>query len=35
MLFQHYANQPIGVWSTLNEDARGLYAQGRLMPDTR
>ncbi|HUJ37633.1 MAG TPA: HK97 family phage prohead protease [Hyphomicrobium sp.] len=33
MLFQHDANQPIGVWSTLNEDARGLYAQGRLMPE--
>jgi prohead serine protease len=33
MLFQHDANQPIGVWSTLNEDARGLWAQGRLMPE--
>ncbi len=33
MLFQHDANQPIGVWSALNEDARGLYAQGRLMPE--
>jgi len=31
MLFQHDANQPIGVWSALKEDARGLYAQGRLM----
>lgn len=28
MLFQHDANQPIGVWATLKEDARGLYAQG-------
>ena len=27
MLFQHDANQPIGVWSTLKEDARGLYAR--------
>jgi Escherichia/Staphylococcus phage prohead protease len=33
MLFQHDANQPIGVWSTLAEDARGLYASGRLMPE--
>ncbi len=33
MLFQHDANQPIGVWNTLKEDARGLYAQGRLMPE--
>ncbi len=33
MLFQHDANQPIGVWSTLSEDARGLYATGRLMPE--
>jgi HK97 family phage prohead protease len=33
LLFQHDANQPIGVWTTLREDARGLYAQGRLMPE--
>lgn len=33
MLFQHDANQPIGVWASLKEDARGLYAQGRLMPE--
>jgi len=33
MLFQHDANQPIGVWGSLKEDARGLYAQGRLMPE--
>ena len=31
LLFQHDANQPIGVWTTLEEDDRGLYAQGRLM----
>ena len=30
MLFQHDANQPIGVWTTLHEDARGLFVQGRL-----
>ncbi len=33
LLFQHDANQPIGFWTTLREDARGLYAQGRLMPE--
>ena len=31
MLFQHDANQPLGVWTTLEEDQRGLYAEGRLM----
>jgi hypothetical protein len=30
-LFQHDANQPIGVWTSLEENSRGLYAQGRLM----
>ncbi len=33
LLFQHDANQPIGVWTSLREDARGLYAEGRLMPE--
>ena len=31
LLFQHDSNQPIGVWTVLQEDARGLYAEGRLM----
>lgn len=31
LLFQHDANQPIGIWTTLEEDSRGLYAHGRLM----
>lgn len=31
LLFQHDANQPIGLWTVLQEDTRGLYAQGRLM----
>ena len=31
LLFQHDSNQPIGVWTVLQEDARGLYAQGRLL----
>ena len=30
MLFQHDPNQPIGTWERLYEDARGLYARGRL-----
>jgi HK97 family phage prohead protease len=33
MLYQHDAKEPIGVWTALKEDARGLYAQGRLMPE--
>lgn len=30
MLFQHDPNEPIGAWTELREDARGLYVQGRL-----
>jgi HK97 family phage prohead protease len=33
LLFQHDANQPIGVWQTIREDAHGLYVTGRLLPD--
>lgn len=33
MLFQHDANQPIGVWTELREDQRGLYAKGKLAVD--
>lgn len=33
MLFQHDANQPIGVWHTIQEDARGLFVRGQLMPE--
>ena len=33
MLFQHNASEPIGVWQDLREDARGLYAKGRLAPN--
>ncbi len=33
MLFQHDANQPIGVWTALREDGRGLYVEGRLMAE--
>lgn len=33
MLFQHDPAEPIGVWQTLAEDANGLFARGRLMPE--
>jgi len=33
MLFQHNPSEPIGVWEQLTEDARGLWAKGRLMPE--
>ncbi len=31
MLFQHDPGQPIGIWRTIYEDARGLFAKGRIM----
>jgi HK97 family phage prohead protease len=31
LLYQHNPAEPIGVWESLKEDARGLYARGRLM----
>jgi phage prohead protease, HK97 family len=30
MLFQHDPDQPIGRWSEIREDRRGLYVEGRL-----
>jgi uncharacterized protein len=30
MLYQHDPAEPIGVWTTAKEDARGLYVEGRL-----
>jgi hypothetical protein len=33
LLFQHKPDEPIGIWEQLKEDARGLYARGRLMLD--
>ena len=32
MLFQHDPNQPIGRWTEIREDARGLFVRGRLTP---
>ena len=33
MLFQHDPAEPVGVWLDLHEDATGLYARGRLIPE--
>jgi Escherichia/Staphylococcus phage prohead protease len=33
MLFQHDPSEPVGVWTELREDHRGLYARGRLIPE--
>ena len=33
MLYQHRSGEPIGVWRTLREDGRGLYAEGTLTLD--
>jgi HK97 family phage prohead protease len=33
MLFQHDPAEPVGVWLELREDARGLFARGRLIPE--
>jgi HK97 family phage prohead protease len=30
MLFQHNPNAPIGSWTEIREDARGLFVRGRL-----
>ncbi|MFG1302217.1 HK97 family phage prohead protease [Xanthobacter sp. V3C-3] len=32
MLYQHDPAEPIGVWTEVQEDARGLYVRGRLSP---
>jgi len=33
MLFQHDPTQPIGVWTRVVEDARGLFVRGRIMTE--
>jgi HK97 family phage prohead protease len=33
MLFQHDPAEPVGVWTELREDARGLFVRGRLSSD--
>jgi HK97 family phage prohead protease len=32
MLYQHDPAQPIGVWTEIREDRRGLFVRGRLTP---
>lgn len=32
MLYQHDPAEPIGVWTDVLEDGRGLYVRGRLSP---
>ena len=34
MLFQHDPSEPIGIWTDLAEDRKGLRAQGQLILDT-
>lgn len=33
LLYQHDMNEPIGIWTALEEDERGLYAEGRILAD--
>ena len=33
MLFQHQASEPVGVWDSIREDARGLFVRGRLFAE--
>jgi hypothetical protein len=33
MLFQHDPAEPIGVWQEVREDAWGLFARGRVLPE--
>lgn len=35
LLYQHDPREPVGVWSALREDVRGLFARGRLLLDVR
>lgn len=35
LLWQHDFEEPIGVFTTLREDARGLYVEGRLLLDVQ
>lgn len=34
MLWQHDADQPIGVWTEMSEDSKGLLIKGKLALDT-
>lgn len=32
MLFQHDPKEPVGIWEAAEEDGRGLWVSGRLVP---
>jgi len=34
MLFQHDPSVPIGCWTTIREDQKGLWVEGRIVQDT-
>ncbi|MEM1381292.1 MAG: HK97 family phage prohead protease [Pseudomonadota bacterium] len=34
MLYQHQAETPIGLWTDIREDHRGLFVRGQLFLDT-
>ncbi len=34
MLWQHNSGQPIGVWDEMEEQKKGLYVKGRILPTT-
>lgn len=33
LLWQHNSSEPIGVWTRMEEDKKGLYVEGRLLVD--
>lgn len=33
MLFQHEAMEPVGLWTKFEEDKKGLFVRGQLLPD--
>lgn len=35
MLWQHRADMPIGVWTEMREDSKGLYCKGRILSDVK
>ena len=35
MLWQHWTSEPIGVWTTIQEDKKGLLVEGKLVLETQ
>ena len=35
MLWQHQTSEPIGIWTQIREDAKGLHVQGQLNLNTQ